>query len=132
MPGIAIEIKGIDQLRAKLARLPKAAVSAFEDALVKEAQGIMDHAQETVPVRTGRLRSSGRVTATKEALKAIITIAYDAPYAIYPHEKTHWADGRRYAPYHWLVKAAERANKGMAGRLLRYTRRALKGTVYAR
>lgn len=126
MPGIKIEIKGLDGLRKKLYRLPVEAMAEFQEALIDEATQMMSLAQEKVPVRTGRLRSSARVTGERGGrFKHAIVLAYDAPYAIYVHAKEHWATGERYAPTHWLQRAVEKRNKGLAGRLVRRVRNVL-------
>lgn len=132
MAGIQVQIKGLEQLRAKLKGLPREAQKAFDAALMVEATGIMTAAQKTVPVDTGRLRSGGRVTAERSGGRIAITIAYGAPYAGYVHAKTNWADGRAYKPTRWLAKAAEKASKTIAGRLIRAVRNSLKGTGYGR
>lgn len=83
-----MEVRGLEQLQAKLKKLAPAAARALETALIQDVAGaVMKEAQRTVPVVTGRLRSSAFVRkVARNQYRTDLRFGYDAPYAVYVHE----------------------------------------------
>lgn len=98
------------------AKAQKAAVDAFHLEIV----AIYTRAQETVPVRTGRLRSSGRIYKTSGAAGGE-GIEYTAPYAVIVHNKPGFSKG-----FQWLLKAFKTRVVGMNERIKSAVMKAIK------
>lgn len=63
-----------------LARIHAAGAVAVADA----AEGLLEHANRTVPIEEGTLKGSGLVTADRTNARA--AVSYDTPYAARQHE----------------------------------------------
>lgn len=99
MATIQVDILGTKQMAARLQQLGKTAAEAIGAALYREAEAIMAKSLAIVPVDLGPLRASGHVQAPVILPNgATVTIGYGgpaAPYAIYIHEGTGPAVGRK-------------------------------------
>lgn len=83
----SIELDGMDKLLRLLVIGGAQAVHATGQALYWEANTAFNVSQGLVPVRTGTLKSSGRVEMPKmEGSTVTVDIAYGTPYGIYVHE----------------------------------------------
>ena len=121
MPGIYVQVEGVEALKKKLAHLGKRAQAAFEDALILEAGAVMNEGQRRVPVVTGRLRSSAFVRPVqRNQYRSDLRFGYAAPYAIYVHEIP---GGRGYK---WLANAVNATMRGRHGRMLAVIQRVLR------
>lgn len=78
-------MKGFDQVKSKLNALPNKIQQAGLEGLREVARQIYEASQSQVPVDTGALRASASMTEEGGA-KPVITIAYNADYALYVHE----------------------------------------------
>ena len=97
-----LEIKGLEQMTARLRALATVAPRAAGAALYREGERIMTDAKQRTPVDTGALRASGHVlppTQTMNGIEVILgfggpagignqgeTNKDDVGYAVYVHE----------------------------------------------
>lgn len=64
----------------------------LHEAAIKDVMRFLfSKTQEVVPVRTGRLKASGRVTFTGSHWKTKAKITYNAPYAMIQHENLQFS-----------------------------------------
>jgi hypothetical protein len=118
---LKIEVYNLESLRRRLNGLGAKAEDAFEASMVDEAQMVIDAAQQTVPVVSGRLRSSAFVRkVARNQHRSDIRFGYDAPYASQVHERP---GGKGYK---WLATAANRLLHGMSGRVAARIKAALR------
>lgn len=75
-----------EDLQSKISDMINEVPDLVEKALFDEATIIFNQSQELVPVDTGRLRGSGRVTIERVPTGFSATISYSTDYAIYVHE----------------------------------------------
>lgn len=122
------------QLRAVLAKA-KNATQVMARALYEEGNDIFNESQRLVPVVTGALAGSGRVTSPSvNATSVEVTIGYGgaaAPYAIFVHERTelnhNYAGAKNAnAQAKFLSDPAEKAAEDMDGRLAQRIERLLR------
>lgn len=119
------------QLRRLLSKA-KDATQVLGRALYEEGNDIFNESQRLVPVVTGALAGSGRVTSPSvNATRVEVTIGYGgaaAPYAIYVHERTelnHNYPGAKNASAQAkfledpVLKAAETMDAKLASRIER-------------
>jgi len=80
-----------DNRRQALDDIHRAGVSALGDA----AEGLLEHANRTVPIEEATLAGSGTVSV--DAANARAAVSYDTPYARRQHEELSWRhdSGRR-------------------------------------
>jgi len=62
MTTISMDIKGINKIQSQMKRYGEIAEAALTKSLKEEANGILIQSKELVPVATGALRDSGKVT----------------------------------------------------------------------
>lgn len=107
-----MNIKGVNQMRAKLRRLAEKFPRLVESALYVEANIIMTKSKRLCPVAPdgGILRSSGMVhKPVRKGTNISVTMSYGGaanPYALAVHEHPS-----EYSPYSWRV--AEMNGKGI-------------------
>jgi hypothetical protein len=75
-----------DDLNEKISQMIDEVPDLVEKALFEEATIVLNMSQELVPVDTGRLRNTGRVTVEKVPNGFSAAITYSTDYAIYVHE----------------------------------------------
>ncbi len=109
MPSIALEIRGLDRLSDKLLAAVPAAKAEVSGVVYRFAEEVMSISKERVPVDTGALMSTGKVTLpVVEGEEITVTLGYgdeSVGYALYVHEAL---EGAR-APsdnWSWTKKAA--------------------------
>lgn len=89
--GLSIEIKGLDELFARLGKVVPSARLAGAALLNDAAERVLAASQELVPVDTGALRASGTVILAHETengeIRAGVSYGGDAKlYAVLVHE----------------------------------------------
>lgn len=91
-------------------------------ALTRCAEIVLARSQGYVPVDTGRLKASGKVVSnTSQGLHTRVAVVYEAPYAIYVHERT---DIPHKPPT--CAKYLERAARELRGTCMSLVRRQLQ------
>lgn len=90
---IAIEIKGLDEMKRAFNNSPAEAVKAFDVAIQRSIFLIENNSKQVTPVDTGFLRETGMVTSF-EAL--IGRLDNTAPYATYVHDGTKKMEARPF------------------------------------
>ena len=99
---VTLEVKGLDQMTARLRTLATVAPKAAGAALYREGERIMTDAKQRTPVDTGALRGSGHVILPQLGMAGIeVILGFGGPagignqgetnkddvgYAIYVHE----------------------------------------------
>tara|TARA_Y100000310_G_scaffold212376_1_gene213216 strand:+ start:3511 stop:3942 length:432 start_codon:yes stop_codon:yes gene_type:complete len=85
-----IELTNGDEFKRTLKKLLRKNRKAVARVMNEEAHAIWERSQILVPVRTGRLKGSGRVEKATSVGKKYISagVVYTAPYATYVHEST--------------------------------------------
>lgn len=68
----------------RLRSVPGLVRAAAADGLRAGGEVVLQESDERVPLETGALRSSGKVSVDRAGLKA--AISYDTPYAVLVHE----------------------------------------------
>lgn len=126
---LTVELRGIDALQRRLARLGTEAPRAVAAGLLEEAETIATRSAELVPVDTGTLRSSQHVTPpeTRGGVTEV-QIAYGgpaAPYALAVHEDLTARHPVGQAKY--LEQPATEALRGMVERLGAHVERVAQG-----
>lgn len=82
--GVTVELEGLDDLRAKLEKLPEQARKGAGDALEESAEAIADGMRDGVSVDSGTLRDSINAKVDRGALTAEIgPDNQDADYGYY-------------------------------------------------
>lgn len=85
----SIEIKGIDEMIARLDKIPDEALDVLEKTLVENAHHLINESKKQCPVDTGRLRGTATVGKTKRRSRDVtVEAGYGTDYAIYVHENT--------------------------------------------
>jgi len=79
-------VKGFSEVKSKLQKIPNKMQDSGVEGLREVGKQIFDSSQAQVPVDTGALRSSATMTESG-GKNLTITIAYNADYALYVHEK---------------------------------------------
>ena len=92
-------MRGYEQVRSKLQRLPDSLAQAGKDGLHEVGQKIFDQARDTVPVDTGTLKGSGRMDESGSGNKVKITIGFYTDYAVYVHEIMYYQHPHGKAKY---------------------------------
>ncbi|MDD2299236.1 MAG: HK97 gp10 family phage protein [Candidatus Pacebacteria bacterium] len=92
-------MKGYEQVRSKLQKLPEALAQAGKDGLHEVGQKIFDQAKATVPIDTGTLKGSGRMDESGSNTKIKITIGFYTDYAAYVHEIMYYKHPHGKAKY---------------------------------
>lgn len=126
---ITIDLQGMAQVTQNLQRLVTVPQAPLEDALVHEAQAILDVSRQLCPVDTGALVSSGEVeTPQHVGTLTEVTIRYGdhgrVPYAMvqeFDVTFNHPHGGQA----HFLQQPLFAATAGFAGRIAG----ALQGTL---
>jgi len=127
-----ITLVGNTQLIKLLEQIPNEFVPAMGEALYSEGQKILRESKQEVPFDRGVLSSSGRVhTPFYVGPSVAVEISYggasggrfegdEVNYAIIQHENDNFlhADGRKS---HYLEDPFDRAQEGMANRLMKKT-----------
>lgn len=80
---IGYTIRGADELKALLAKMPEALIKATARAFTKIGLLIERHSKILTPVRTGRLRAS--IFSVVGQLR--VTVATNTEYAVYVHNR---------------------------------------------
>lgn len=57
-------------------------------ALTRCAEIVLARSRGYVPVDTGRLKASGKIESKGQGLHTRVAVVYEAPYAVYVHERT--------------------------------------------
>jgi hypothetical protein len=88
--GAAVQIRGLEELRRKLAGMTVPLLDRFAAALYQEAEVEMTEAKRRTPVETGALRASGHVQppvrTRRDVSVRLVFGGAAAGYAIYVHE----------------------------------------------
>ena len=79
---VKITTLGLPKVRRRLKWLQNLPEKEFLDAMLEEATGVLELAKANAPVRTGRLKRSGRVKKAGTRFE----ISFTAPYAGKVHE----------------------------------------------
>lgn len=130
---MSLNVQGMEALRKRFESVSNAMRATVEGHERSTAGAIMQEAQRTVPVVTGRLRSSAFVRERKRKGAAACSFGYEAPYAVYVHEIPYRGTTTRGLPgalrngkgYKWL----ERAAKKMAKNAVNLLRAAISETL---
>ena len=118
---LKIEIKGMDELRRRLEAAGASLAPSAENAITYDvAVKTMDEAQTTVPVVSGQLKSSAFIRKPRGGNNPLVSMGYEAPYAVYVHEIPYDGHTTRGLPgaknngqgYKWLQKAYVRTMRG--------------------
>lgn len=117
---LKLQVKGLADMRKRMRARGNAASQALDKATVAELGAVMNAAQQTVPVITGRLRSSAFIRKDRSTGRTDISFGYDAPYATNVHENP-FSRG-----YKWVERAWQKVRSGMLGRIGAQVKRALK------
>jgi hypothetical protein len=81
------KIEGIGNVLKANGKAREKDAIAIDEGLAKCAEILLRASQKLVPVKTGYLKSTGRVEQGKGVgMAASAAVIYDAPYAIYVHE----------------------------------------------
>ncbi len=127
---IHVEVKGIDEVFARLSEAEKALRRALAAALYMEGEMIMGESKRQCPVDTGNLRATGHVEPPEERDGVItVTLGYGgpaAPYAVYVHEDLNQRHNPPTKAKYLEDPARERAD-GLAERLGQRIRGTLGG-----
>jgi len=86
MTTISMNIKGIGKIQSQIKKYGRIAEVALAKSLKEEANGILQQSKELVPVDTGALRDSGKVTGP---INNVISIQFgggNVGYAAAVHE----------------------------------------------
>lgn len=89
MSDFVFEVKGLEQVNARLVALAETSQRAAVKALREEAEIEMTEAKRRTPVRFGDLRRSGHVTGPTRDSGWAVVMAFGgqaAPYAVHVHE----------------------------------------------
>lgn len=86
MANVSIEITGLAEVNAELARLGDLHFATAARALFEEAQIEMTESKRRVPVDTGALRESGRVEEAEEGAVRLVYGDAAVDYALEVHE----------------------------------------------
>lgn len=118
---LEIEMVGVQQVQAELARLAERAKPIAGQALYVEAEAIMAESKQRAPVDTGALRSSGHVLPPdidKDGVEVKLGYGGAAEaYAIVQHERLDYHHTVGEAKF--LERPLLDAARGMAQRLAR-------------
>ena len=107
MAGITVKLTGLEALQARLKRVQKVTADTTFRRLVVKVSACMTEAQKTVPVVTGRLRSTAFVRKqAANQYRQDLHFGYEAPYASFVHERP---EGRGYQ---WMRKAFLKVLRG--------------------
>lgn len=114
---VDVDIKGMRKMQRKIDRLRKEAPEAVGAALYERAVGVMTDSKKQTPVDTGRLRSSGFVSAPMEVgpgggMKVVM--GYGTEYAVFVHEDTdasHTTGNAKYLEKALNAKAGQMAEQ---------------------
>jgi hypothetical protein len=84
MAGLTLDLSALDKV-----------LDRAERALADSGENLLEEANKTIPIDTGTLQRSGKVTYDKAS--RTVVISYDTPYAARQHEDTRLrhANGRR-------------------------------------
>lgn len=84
----SIEIKGIDEMIARLDRIPDEALDVLEKTVKENAHHLIAESKKQCPVDTGRLRGTATVGRVKRKSQEVsVEVGYGTDYAIYVHER---------------------------------------------
>lgn len=113
-----VEKGGLERVLKTIAKQKAGLAVNIREGLLKIAQLVYIRSQKYVPVDTGVLKASGKVVDNgKEGFGAEVAVIYEAPYAIYVHERTDISHAEpTQAKY---VERAVRELRGTATSLLR-------------
>lgn len=90
---VKLELKGLEQMTARLKALATVAPKAAGAALYREGERIMTEAKGRTPVDTGALRNSGHVTLPEMTLGGIqVVLGFGGPAGIGNQGKTNDKD----------------------------------------
>lgn len=88
---VEIEVVGVERIMRRFGRLPQVALDAVARATNDVAKDVFTESQHRVPVDTGNLKASGRVTPKRDGSSVTAELSYGgtaAAYAVIVHE-TH-------------------------------------------
>lgn len=89
MAQVAVETKGVDGLRKAFERFGKGGRKVLRGAMEQALRPAFDETQERVPVESGRLKRTGRISIRAGEKQVTAKILYGgdlAPYALKVHE----------------------------------------------
>jgi uncharacterized membrane protein len=89
-----VEIKGLEQLQARIQRMIDAAPAMAAEVVREQAADLLAASQAQVPVKTGELRASGYVEVVETTQGATATVGFSDPKALPVHERT-WVRHRK-------------------------------------
>lgn len=88
---MSFKLVGLDKVQKNMKKLVRKVHEEGERALEVEAQKVLDKAKQLAPVKTGRLRDSGRIEKADSKTGPAFRLRFgdeDVPYAAVVHE-TH-------------------------------------------
>lgn len=128
--GVKLEVKGLEQMTARLKALATVAPKAAGAALFREGERIMTNAKERTPVDTGALKNSGHVTLPEVTLGGIqVILGFGGPagignqgktndkdvgYAVYVHEDLTASHEKKLSKKEAAKRGVERGDIGEA------------------
>jgi HK97 gp10 family phage protein len=89
---VQLDVRGVDQLQAKMTRLDLAMQSRVHNQLEKVGARMAAEARRLAPVRTGRLRSS----IFSQVRQWMLVVGATAPYALFVEFGTRRMKARRF------------------------------------
>lgn len=116
--------RDLKKVQRQLTAIKKQGRRAANDAMSEEANRILSRSKKLVPVKSGRLRDSGKVKTDKTGSGVEHEVVFDAPYAFSVHERTDIKHPRGRAKY--LEIAAKEQARGLAKRVAAQVSQALK------
>lgn len=108
------EVRGVDDMRARLRKLAQANRAEAGEALFDASEHVLGEARKIVPWQDGDLERSGKASHDPDQLVAVVS--FDTPYAVRQHEDmtARHSNGRR-AKY---LEAAMRESAGDVGQII--------------
>ena len=91
----ATGVKGDKKVLRELRRLAKSFPEAVAAAFYEEGLEIFKGSQVEVPVDTGKLSGSARLTLDRKKGSITVYVSYSTDYALKIHEGHHWNDIRK-------------------------------------
>jgi hypothetical protein len=124
---LTLALRGEADVRRALERLKGQALPVLQDACRAEGQALHAAAQALVPVASGELRDSSRVTEKAGRMRARVRVLYTADKAAAVHQGVHGSGQRtgRTRGFRWLARAWEARLPGLRERVLARLRSAL-------
>jgi hypothetical protein len=93
---MSLTLSGVSAMTRKMKQVADEAISRARESLHDEGERVMAESQEAVPVDTGHLKSTGKVSdVIVEGNNISVILSYDADYSAVVHE-SDTSDGRKF------------------------------------